>query len=513
MPERWITDSALSRSILPFPKVTIGQNESRLLQEKSRPLTAPKLFISYSWSNSEHEQWVIDLASELRQSGVDVMLDKWDLKEGQDAVAFMEKMVHDSEIKKVAIICDENYAIKADERTGGVGTETQIISREVYENQAQEKFVAVVCEKDESGKAYLPAYYRSRIYIDLSEPDRYAENFERLLRWIFDRPLHIKPELGNRPSFLAEDVHASLGTTALFKRCIDAIKNRKAHAYGSFDEYCTTFAENMERVRISRADGEFDDAVIQNITEFLPFRNEAIQVFIAVAQYAPEDQFIQRLHRFLEGMIAYMGRPPNISRWSESDFDNYKFIVHELFLYALAVLLKYDRIEQANCLLQQQYYVPSNSDYGRDPMVSFVVFREPIRSLEHRNRRLDLQRRSLRADLLQERSAGTGIDFRSLQQADFIAFMRAEIESPHWVWWPEALLYLGRFSRPFEIFARSASRAYFDRSKILLSIKSPSDLQPLFNSYKDGSRSLPRWGIESLDPAAVIGYEHLATRP
>ena len=141
----------------------------------------PPLFISYSWSDTEHEQWVVDLATELRESGVDVILDKWDLKEGHDAFAFMEQMVTNPEIKKVAIVCDEKYAAKADGRAGGVGTETQIISREVYENQVQEKFVAVVREKDNEGKPYLPAYYKSRIYIDLSEADQYAENFERLL--------------------------------------------------------------------------------------------------------------------------------------------------------------------------------------------------------------------------------------------------------------------------------------------------------------------------------------------
>ena len=65
----------------------------------------PKLFISYSWSSPQHEQIVIDLAKELRENnGVDVILDKWRLKEGHDAVAFMEKMVTDPTIKKVAII-------------------------------------------------------------------------------------------------------------------------------------------------------------------------------------------------------------------------------------------------------------------------------------------------------------------------------------------------------------------------------------------------------------------------
>ncbi|MEQ9844044.1 SEFIR domain-containing protein [Pectobacterium brasiliense] len=116
----------------------------------------PKLFISYSWSNPTHEQWVIDLANELTESGIHVILDKWDLKEGHDSVAFMEKMVTDPQITKVAIICDEIYASKADGRAGGVGTETQIISREVYENQEQGKFVAIISEKIHKEKHFYP---------------------------------------------------------------------------------------------------------------------------------------------------------------------------------------------------------------------------------------------------------------------------------------------------------------------------------------------------------------------
>lgn len=79
----------------------------------------PKLFISYSWTNPDHEQWVLNLATELRESGVDVILDKWDLKEGHDANVFMEQMVSDPDIKKVALICDKTYAEKADGRSGG----------------------------------------------------------------------------------------------------------------------------------------------------------------------------------------------------------------------------------------------------------------------------------------------------------------------------------------------------------------------------------------------------------
>lgn len=478
-------------------------------------MTAPKLFISYSWSASEHEQWVVDLATELRESGVDVTLDKWDLKEGHDAVAFMEQMVTNKDITKVAIICDETYAAKADGRAGGVGTETQIISKEVYENQAQEKFVAIVSEKDGNGKPYLPIYYKSRIYIDLSEADKYSENFEKLLRWVFDKPLYLKPELGSKPSFLEEGEHISLGTTATFKRCVEALKNNKPYAAGAYEEYCNTFTLNLERFRLSKSDGEFDDAVIRSIEEFLPFRNEAIQLFTTIAQYSPTPEFVQRTHRFFEGLIPYMHRPSNINQYSEWDFDNFKFLVHELFLYALAVFIKHDRLAQAKYLLEQHYYLPGNSDYGRNVMVSYVVLREYLRSLEHRNKRLGLRRLSLRADLLKERCNGTGIELRYLMQADFIAFMRAEVEgeNDHKRWWPETLLCLGHFNGAFEVFARSASKAYFNNAKGLIAIESAKDLESLLKSYQDGTRKLPRWEFEGFSPSVLLGYEQLATRP
>lgn len=480
-------------------------------------MSAPKLFISYSWSDAEHEQWVVDLATELRESGVDVILDKWDLKEGHDAIAFMEQMVTNPEIKKVAIVCDETYAAKANGRAGGVGTETQIISKEVYENQAQEKFVAIVTKKDGNGKPFLPNYYKSRIYIDLSEADRYSENSERLLRWIFDKPLHVKPEIGTKPSFLSEDEHISLGTSAIFKRCMDALKNHKAYAAGAFDEYCTSLASNFERFRLSKSEGEFDDAVVKNIEEFIPYRNEAIQLFIAIAQYAPTQEFTQRIHRLFESLIPYMDRPQNISQWNDWDFDNFKFIVHELFLYALAILLKYERFENANYLLEQQYFLSGNPNYGRDVMVGFEVFSafSEMKSLANRNRRLNLRRQSLRADLLKERSHATGIDFRYLMQADFVLFMRADVEAKadYLRWWPETLLYLGHYNSSFEVFARSVSKTYFDKTKILLSIQTPKDLEPLLKSYQDGSRRLPSWHVFGLSPKALLGYEHLATRP
>jgi hypothetical protein len=72
------------------------------------------VFISYCWTSPEHEKWVHDLALRLMETdGIDVKLDKWDLKPGQDKFAFMESMVNDNSIDKVLIICDKGYKEKA----------------------------------------------------------------------------------------------------------------------------------------------------------------------------------------------------------------------------------------------------------------------------------------------------------------------------------------------------------------------------------------------------------------
>ena len=473
----------------------------------------PKAFISYSWSNPQHEQWVIDLATELRQAGVNVILDKWDLREGHDAIVFMEKMVTDPEIRKVIIVSDRVYAQKADSREGGVGTETQIISKEIYDKVEQDKFVVVIVEKDEHGKPFMPTYYKSRIYIDLSESDDYAENFERLLRWIYDKPLYRKPEMGKMPSFLSENEQISLGTTVSFRRAVNGIKDGRPYSGGALDEYLEIFVQNLEEFRIKNYEGEFDEAIMKNIEAFLPYRDEAVQILFAIARYDPKEEFIESLHRFFESLIPYMFRPESVTRWEDWDFDNFRFIIHELFLYAIAIFVKLERFQQASMLLNQRYYMPGNSDYGRDTMVSFSVFRQYMKSLEHRNKRLELGRVSLRADLLKQRCQTTGMDFRYLVQADFILFLRGELHSEDsYIWWPDTSPYLSRFYGPFEIFARAESKRYFEKIKCLLDIKSPDDFEQLLGKYQQGKRKLPGWQFYSLSPALLLNIEKLGTR-
>ena len=113
--------------------------------EMSDEYIAPKVFLSYSWSSPEHTEWVLELAGRLRDpGGVEVVLDRWHLRPGQDKYNFMEQMVQDETVRKVLMICDRAYTEKADARKGGVGDETQIISSEVYKSVDQKKFLPII---------------------------------------------------------------------------------------------------------------------------------------------------------------------------------------------------------------------------------------------------------------------------------------------------------------------------------------------------------------------------------
>lgn len=162
----------------------------------------PKVFISYSWAC---QQFATELACALRTDGVDVKFDRWDLKVGDDKFCFMEQCVVDPAIDKVLILSDKTYAQKANNRNGGVGNETSLISADVYEKSQQQKFIPVVIEKDENGNVFLPAYLKSRMYVDFSSRDLTGAEYQNLLRVVYEKDAVPRPPLGTPPTWLTEE--------------------------------------------------------------------------------------------------------------------------------------------------------------------------------------------------------------------------------------------------------------------------------------------------------------------
>ena len=73
----------------------------------------PKVFISYAWGSDEYQTKVLSFATSLVEDGIDVVLDKWNLSEGNDTNAFMEKCATDQSITNVLMLLDPIYAEKS----------------------------------------------------------------------------------------------------------------------------------------------------------------------------------------------------------------------------------------------------------------------------------------------------------------------------------------------------------------------------------------------------------------
>ena len=136
----------------------------------------PKVFISYSWDDESHKEWVKNLADVLIDNGVDVVLDQYEVQAGANISYFMEKSLVESE--KVLIIFTENYQAKATQRKGGVGIEYSILNAEVCQNIINnKKYIPIL--RSGSIQTSVPPFMRQFISIYMTEDSKYNEQIKR----------------------------------------------------------------------------------------------------------------------------------------------------------------------------------------------------------------------------------------------------------------------------------------------------------------------------------------------
>lgn len=439
-----------------------------------------------------------------------MLFDKWDLREGNDSFVFMERMVNDPSVKKVLIISDETYARKANDRQGGVGTETTIVSAEVYAQQEQSKFVVAIPPGSEDGRRHVPIYYNGKIYIDLSNEDRRGEEFERLVRWAFDKPLHVRPPLGQRPAYLDEDSESSIGTGGKLSVALNALSNGRSNAQGVTLDYLETFARNLTRFQLASEDlRDGAKSIINAIDRLEPARNELLQVLRAISRFMHEDTASLVLRKFLEALLPYVDDLSSIDgthRWAA---DHYRFFVSEIYLIVVASLLEEEKFGTALSVLDHRYYRPNGADRGRSSggYNDFRGFMECVDALDS-----ELNKVSGRGFLLKKRADSASNSLNQLMQVELLLFLKGALHGDrHRNWWPDTLAYSNR--TPMALFARAESAAYFERIKSLLGFDSADAFKKAIKELLMDHDRLPGFGVGRVDITALCGINSLASRP
>jgi len=135
-------------------------------------------FISYSWDDDPHREWVRKLAERLRADGVDISIDRWMTVPGDQLAAFMERAIRGNQF--VVIVCTPRYKRRTDAREDGVGYEGDIMTSEVMTSRNNRKFIPVLRSGDWSQAA--PSWLLGKYHLNLTG-DPYSErDYEDLVR-------------------------------------------------------------------------------------------------------------------------------------------------------------------------------------------------------------------------------------------------------------------------------------------------------------------------------------------
>lgn len=480
----------------------------------------PKVFISYSWTSDEYADLVKGLAEKLLSNGVDVILDRWDLKPGQDKFVFMEQMVTNPEIKKVLVMCDKRYAERADSREGGVGTESTIISQEVYNQVNQEKFIPVVTERGPDNEAYLPAFIKSRIYIDISEPNLFERGYEDLLRTLTGRPASGKPPLGKPPSYLFETNRPTSPTTFALRAFDSALMTDKRHSTGLARDYLDRLYETLKDLQIDvenvKEKDERDALMLKRLEDWNPFREEWVSFLRTICRYGTDPRLFEAIPSFFESALKLTGgrRQP---RWNQHLY----FIVHEAFLYAVTVLLQELRFDTVALLLSSHYRDPNRREsiqrYG-------IFYHGDTRYLEELLNGIWSKQDNVRGYAyphtlwLHRRANQNSVPVELLIEADVILWLRYKLESTPDVgfrmlsWFPVTVGSLGDYDwrvSIFPIFQHATSRRFFEQFKAVLGVDSKDELLQMWDhvfttdsEFRDGGYWKRAFNIEELATTA-----------
>lgn len=445
----------------------------------------PKVFISYSWHPEKNKIWVQRLAERLIQDGVNVKLDVWDLKHGHDKYVFMEQMVKDSDIKKVLVICNEDYARKADDRTGGVGTESTIMSSDIYSLAEQTKFIPILVEK-KNGEPCLPTFLKSRMYIDMSSNDIYELGYDQLLRDIYEKPLLRKPALGKMPSYLEADEPVLL-STAQEQRMLKEKVAESTNLQTWIAKYCDKLIESLDQFKVTFRGGKTGDLIEmieKSIASMQVVNNDFITFVETVASNSECNgkQFVD----FFEKLLQYY-EDKDIELASSTDSwhlcnDNYRFFNYELFLSFAAILLKYERFDIIKEVVDTDYCILSNRLGRQIKALNFAEFQKHNYTLDYYKGNNGYSPSSQVANLM--RNYG-GDKFNTWVEVDILLYYLSLIYGKPGdrmsMWYPTLSIY----NRAFEILPKIASMRYFEKAKVMFDVGDKDSFKTLLVRTKD----------------------------
>lgn len=357
----------------------------------------------------------------------------------------------------------------------------------MYNNVSQEKFIPIVTECDDNGKPFVPIYLNGRIYIDLSKEEQFEENFEKLLRNIYKRPTYSKPKLGKAPGYLFEDTPMTHTTTYELRNLESRLKQNTLKPNPWLNNFLEVFYDDLKNYSLGELSEktyyDIGKEIHDNIRSYTPLRDDYIKCLDKLLQNVVEFD-ISILVKFFEKLQLLKIPQDGRSSWSEYEFDNFRFIIHELFLYTVAIGLRNRNYNFLEEILYATYFFSKGRD-NPDMPERYVHFFNHITTFnEYYNDTFTKRLISPMADLIMKR-VPDNMSKDDILDADILCHYIAALDSIEW--FPITYIYREFTSKGVELFSRLISKAHFEKVKILFKVNTPQELQVKLKEFQNSN--------------------------
>ena len=178
-----------------MPKARSAKRTARAQTRKRRAGTPPKVFLSHA--SEDKERFVVDFATRLRERGIDVWLDRWEMLPGDSLVRkiFEEGLAPADAV--IVVISKHSIAKR--------WVLEELDAAIVKKINTASKLIPVVIDE-----CPMPQCLQATIWETISDLKNYGPSLDRIVLSIFDRsakpPVGAGPAFSNRPTITIGDL-------------------------------------------------------------------------------------------------------------------------------------------------------------------------------------------------------------------------------------------------------------------------------------------------------------------
>jgi hypothetical protein len=287
---------------------------------------------------------------------------------------------------------------------------------------------------------------------------------------------------------------------------------------GLAEDYTTNWHNSLAELRVEWKNGlELDETIVASIRKSLLLRDEFVEFLQVTCKFSNDDDLYECIGEVYQDLLKLCAQPDDRTPWWPELSDNFRFLDYELFLYLTSILVQHRRFSELDKLLTRLYFDPMlrTKDHPNGGFVGFPVFNQACSILEKdwKNKR-QLRRMSIMADILNERATRKDVSFELLMQADLILFLRSVLHprQDEKCWVPRTLVFR-ETGRRFELFAKGASKRYFEQLMKALSVKNKDEIVQGFIAASNRGDPTMGWLNANLDIPNLANFEGLDTEP